>query len=273
MKRTIQKIFHLLGYEVVALSTLNEILSRNARLQERIEDAERALREPLAALPLSPTVEAEFAATGSGTAALERLIRRYTFHTVLDIGAGSQLHSKVFANHGKAVTAVDFGRSIYHRHRIEQEHGGITEVLGNFNEISFDGQFDCIWASHVLEHQLDVDVFLRKIVSLLKDQGVLAITVPPLKHEIVGGHVSLWNAGLLLYRLVLAGLDCSQAQVLAYDYNISVIVQKKIISDMPELEFDAGDIRKLRPYLPAAIKFGRTEFDDPFDGNLHALNW
>ena len=61
--------------------------------------------------------------------------------------------------------------------------------------------------SHVLEHQFDPQRFLRKIYECLNPDGVLALTVPPRKDEIVGGHVSLWNGGLLLYHLVLAHLD------------------------------------------------------------------
>lgn len=263
--RTIQHAARWLGLAVLRKSTLERLLAENQGLRAGT----------LVGLPPVPPVAQEFAATGTGTAALEKLLAEYSFHTVLDVGAGAQHHARAFARHGKAVTAVDFGSSVYHRQKPAGQGGEIVEILGDFNQLTFDSTFDCVWASHVLEHQLDVHRFLCKLVGLVREDGLLAVTVPPLKHEIVGGHVSLWNAGLLLYRLVLAGCDCSEARVLAYGYNISVIVRKRTIPDLHALglEQDAGDIRKLRAFFPPGIAFHSNELDDPFDGNLSRINW
>lgn len=102
---------------------------------------------------------------------------------------------------------------------------------------------------------------------------MLAITVPPLKNTIVGGHVSIWNAGLILYRLILAGFDCSEASVYRYGYNISVIVRKKTIHVLDKITYDKGDIRRLSPYWPKGIKMRHKEFDDSFYGWIKKLNW
>ena len=90
-------------------------------------------------------------------------------------------------------------------------------------------------------------------------------SVPPLKHQIVGGHVSLWNAGLLLYRLILAGFDCSNAAVKSYGYNISVVVRRRNIQ-LPKLIRDSGDIAQLSAYFPKPVNHG-------FDGRIDELNW
>ena len=226
-------------------------------------------------LPPEPQLDHEFAQVELAGAALQKLLKEYQFHSVLDIGAGALAHSKVFAQHRKAVTAVDFGTSIYNQHKVSTKAGEILEVIGDYNQICFAEKFDCVWASHVLEHQLNVHDFLRKAIDDLREGGVLAISVPPLKHEIVGGHASLWNAGLLLYRLVLAGMDCSSAKVLSYGYNISVIVEKRGSVDLQQigLDFDAGDIRRIRPYLPPNLPFRPNRFDDPFDGHLINVDW
>jgi len=115
--------------------------------------------------------------------------------------------------------------------------------------------------------------FYKNYMTYLMRGGVLAITVPPLKQTIVGGHVNFFTPGLLLYRLVLAGFDCSDASVKAYDYDISVIVRKTKKTDISNIEYDCGDIRKLRRYFPKNIKFQSNDLDDPFDGNIHELNW
>ena len=128
---------------------------------------------------------------------------------------------------------------------------------------------DLVWCSHVLEHQLDPHHFLCRLHAATTEGGVLAVTVPPAKSEIVGGHVSLWNAGLLLYRLVLAGFDCRQARVRRYGYNISVLLEKRSI-EVPELAFDCGDIRRLRALPATDPALPPNAFDDPFDGDIDA---
>lgn len=172
---------------------------------------------------------------------LQLLINNYQFDTVLDIGCGPGKHSSRLKAAGKTVTSTDFTA------RFE----GVVE--GDYASLAFD-QHDAIWCSHVLEHVLDAQTFLKKVISECKLGGPIAITVPPLKHEIVGGHVSLWNAGLLLYRLVLAGLDCRDARVGCYGYNVSVIVEKKLIDNMPPIRMGGGDIELLAEYFPIPVK-------------------
>jgi SAM-dependent methyltransferase len=191
-----------------------------------------------------------------GNEAAVKLAKDYSFKTVLDIGAGQPTGvnaANFFKELAKEVTRQDINPDYK------------PDLLGDFNNIATDKLYDCIWCSHVLEHQLNVNHFLAKIFHTLKDGGVLAITVPPLKEEIVGGHVTLWNAGLLLYNLILAGFDCRDAAVKTYGYNISVIVQKKA-AILPDLLFDAGDIRTLNEFFPLGVYEG-------FDGNIQELNW
>ena len=186
-----------------------------------------------------------------GFKVIDKLIHEYEFNTVLDIGCGKGLHSKIFKLVDKDVTGVDI---------CEGDH-----IKGDYMDTAFDTQFDLIWLCHVLEHQNNIGNFLSKIFNDLKDGGILAITVPPLKHSIVGGHVCLWNAGLLLYNLILAGFDCSEARIKQYDYNISIIVEKKK-AKLPALLHDHGDINRLSCYFPNGLK-------ERFDGNITELNW
>jgi SAM-dependent methyltransferase len=153
---------------------------------------------------------------------------------------------------GRKVTTLDLG----HNPDIKQPY---------LDALTFCLPIDAIWCCHVLEHQTDPGRFLRKMYRDLPTGGVLAITVPPAKHDIVGGHVTIWNAGLLLYQLILAGFDCSAARVGTYGYNISIIVEKRP-AQLPELTYDTGDIERLAPFFPFAARHG-------FNGQVANIAW
>jgi len=217
-----------------------------------------------------PYLRGEFTDLGLGSHGMQKLIDDYAFDTVLDLGCGEGLHSDIFIEHNKKVTSIDYGDSIY----FQENKNIISTVIADFNTWVTDKKFDAVWCSHVLEHQLNVNVFLVRIFNLLEDGGVLAITVPPGESLVIGGHLTNWNAGILLYNLVLAGFDCSDASVLQYGYNITVIVKKVSdhAIDFSSLSYDCGDLRKIAPYLPN-VEYRSNDRDDPFKGNIYSLNW
>ncbi|MEC7120496.1 MAG: class I SAM-dependent methyltransferase [Pseudomonadota bacterium] len=167
---------------------------------------------------------------------------------VLDVGSGGGEHADVFEAAGHHVTCVDFGRSVYYQQR--QEALAKRQIIyADYMQMQLPQQYDVVWASHVLEHQPDSGAFIQRLMQDCKPNGWLAISVPPLKHEIVGGHLTLWNAGLLLYQLAFAGINCRDAKVMTYGYNISVVVQNRPI-ERPALDYDAGDVDRLAAFLP-----------------------
>jgi len=281
MKETLQRIAGLCGYSVHQHGTVKRLERELAQSAEEISLRDARIAKMQTALnALAPQLDDSYAirdeflqATQFSTAAIQKLLDDFTFETVLDIGAGALEHSEVFARHGKKVTAIDFGVSVYHRKRRLSSGHEIDLILGDFNNVMIGEEFDCVWASHILEHQPNVAQFLEKVLSHAKEGGIVAITVPPLKHEIVGGHISLWNAGMVLVRLVLAGIDCSDASILSYGYNISVIARKNSIGPIEGIEYDRGDIRRMVQYLPRGLRFNSNDLDDPFDGNIARLNW
>jgi SAM-dependent methyltransferase len=187
-----------------------------------------------------------------GGDAFEKLLEDYEFQSILDVGCGDGLHTLEFKKFGKTVSSID---SLSNSHFIADR---TTEYLTT----DYAAKFDAIWCCHVLEHNLDVAVFLKKIYQDLKMNGVLAITVPPAKHNIVDGHVSIWNAGLLLYNMIICGFDCSNAAVKTYGYNISVIVQKA----PTKFSYFETSLEKLSTYFPVEVENG-------FDGRLKTINW
>jgi len=204
-----------------------------------------------------------------GVDALKYLIDNCEFKTVLDVGCGAGEQSKVFQDNNKSVTELDFGNSVYTKNRDK------NYIVGDYLNIQLKNKFDVIWVCHVLEHQLNVNLFLKKIHNDLKEGGLVAITVPPRKDRIVGGHVTLWNAGLLLYNLILAGFDCSSVKIKEYNYNISIILKKKSIK-VPEITYDCGDIETLRNYFPKELLWKDSRgklIIEGFNGKINELNW
>lgn len=184
--------------------------------------------------------------------ALERFLMYPDVIRILDVGSGRGAHARNMAATGRSVVTNSLIPP--------------GDLIGPFEALDLaDESFDGVWMSHVLEHAENPGLFLRKAFSLLRADGVLAVTVPPLKHGIVGGHVNLFNTGLLLYRMILAGFDCSEARVGTYGYNVSVIVRKKAAT-LPALVMDRGDLEALSIFFPCQVTHG-------FDGRLSNINW
>lgn len=60
-------------------------------------------------------------------------------------------------------------------------------------------------------------------------------------------------------------MNCKDAQVLSYDYNICVILRKKNIK-LPKLLGDIGDLDKLKKFFPFKISEG-------FNGDFMQVNF
>jgi len=202
----------------------------------------------------------------TSSAGLEKLIRDFKFDSVLDVGSGEGNHSEVFRRLGKTTTSIDFGLSPYFEKCLEKD----ACIVGDYNNYKLEKKYDCIWASHILEHQPNPHDFLKKVYNDLNDTGVLAITVPPMKSTIVGGHVNLYTPGLLLYQTIIAGFDCSDASLLWYDYNITLIVRKSKKVNISILTYDKDDVMILREYFPKEIQSNITK---NFNGNISRINW
>lgn len=206
-------------------------------------------------------IRAPFDSLQLGGLGLQVIVDEFKPHNVLDVGSGAGEHTRILREYGIQSTPVDFGRSIYYA------DGGAIDgaLIGNFMEMDIPREYDLVWMSHVLEHQPNVNLFLSKARECMTPDGWLAVTVPPLKPEVVGGHLTLWTPGLLIYNLVFAGFDCSDARIMRYGYNITVICRLRE-AELPELSYDHGDVDRLSAFFPPGCREG-------FDGWMTDRWW
>ncbi len=171
---------------------------------------------------------------------------------VLDIGAGGGKHATAMRLASLSVTTIDIKCP--------------ADVSGDYLFVAAPGElYQAIWASHVVEHQRDVGAFLRKVFAELEEGGLFAVTVPPMRSKLVGGHLNQFTEAGLVYNLICAGFDCARARVGVYGYNISVLVRKQPF-ELPALCFDTVDIKTLSGFFPWPVH-------QAIDGALGDIRW
>ena len=103
-----------------------------------------------------------------------RFFLKYLPHRgkLLDLGCGSGRDSAYFSSLGFEVTAVDGSDELCKRVKANY---GIEALCVNFEDISFDAEFDAIWACASLLHveKVNMPKVLSKVSAALKSGGIL----------------------------------------------------------------------------------------------------
>lgn len=91
---------------------------------------------------------------------------------LLDLGCGSGRDSAYFSSLGFAVTALDGSTELC---KLAKENYGIDALCIRFEELSFGGEFDGIWACASLLHvrKAHMPEILGKVSAALKPGGIL----------------------------------------------------------------------------------------------------
>lgn len=104
---------------------------------------------------------------------------------ILDVGCSQGIVSILLAKKGKFVTGIDIEpeQIEYAKRELTDENTDIQSrvdfVCGDFVEFDFcNEKYDTIIVGECLEHVFNPAIFLRKAKSLLKDNGILIVTVP-----------------------------------------------------------------------------------------------
>lgn len=142
---------------------------------------------------------------------------------VLDVGCGEGRHSwEACKQNDCLVYALDIGEANLKKaqdsFRLLDNAGEFKGkwILINGDIISLpfkDASFDKVVCSEVLEHIPDDHGGIRELVRVLKDDGILAVSVPSYSpeaicwklsreyHDVPGGHVRIYKAGELMSKL------------------------------------------------------------------------
>lgn len=166
---------------------------------------------------------------------------------VIDIGSGGGEHALQFLNVGSDVLCIDYGTSIYAKNQQSEQ---LTVLKIDFNDFIPEKKFDLVWASHVLEHQLNVNIFIEKLNRCCSEDGHICITVPDFHRDLWGGHLTLWTPALLAYNVVMCGIDLSNAKFIRGINEFSIIYTPNRILLPKNLTYDKGDINLLKEFLP-----------------------
>lgn len=139
--------------------------------------------------------------------------------SVLDVGCGSGRHSQDICESGGLVYALDINEeSLRRTHSLLQ--GKCVVVMGDITNLPFkDSSFDKIVCSEVLEHVVDDEQGIREMVRVLKNDGILAVSIPSYLSEIicwklskeyhggVGDHIRMYKTNEIVAKLKQNGLS------------------------------------------------------------------
>ena len=185
-------------------------------------------------------------------------VKKLNPKSVLDVGSGGGYHANYFKLNGSKVTCVDYGTSIY---ATESKIDNLNVISVDFNKFIPPEKYELVWASHILEHQRNIGLFIEKLIECCSVNGHICITLPDPHRNLWGGHLSIWSPGLLAYNIVLCGIDLSESTFIRGTNEFSIIFKPIKISLPSDLTYDSGDLLKLSPYLPGAI----SENTDPWN--------
>jgi hypothetical protein len=197
--------------------------------------------------------------------ALAKILTEYEFQSVLDIGAGWGAAARCFNFLGKDLHTVEM---------VADRSSGIT-TGGDYVQTPPLGPFDLVWASHVLEHQRNVGAFLDKVFTDTREGGLVAITIPSALSSMIIGHPTIMTPLHLIYHLILAGFDCREARVKNYDWQFSVIVQKRANCIRPSNIAATHYPQGAPDFYPDLLKWFPIDMPQSGDiwGEVDAIKW
>ncbi|MFW6122195.1 MAG: hypothetical protein ACOC80_15035, partial [Petrotogales bacterium] len=154
-------------------------------------------------------------------------------------------YHKFFLNKNIPVTGVD----------VKTNHLDIKKIkFHNLNIFDFKPQnkYQSVITSHVIEHCANTEIFVKTLFNTIEEESNFCIIWPKPKFSIVGGHVHIFNPGLVLYNLIRCGIDCRKVHIIHNGYSYAVMgVYKRF--DLPNLTYDKHELLRLSKWFPCKV--------------------
>lgn len=103
----------------------------------------------------------------------KKILKKKTFN-ILEIGCGSAVISEGFSQNGVNYTGIELDRNMYNFAVSKSRN----VIYGNFLTTNINKKFDVLFASQVVEHMYDPNIFFKKCNEVLSKDGILHIDVP-----------------------------------------------------------------------------------------------
>lgn len=201
---------------------------------------------------------------------------------VADLGAGLGCHTRYFVERGVRVVAVDMVLTDELRAITAGHPDRCRFVPSDLSRLPFeDGELESLWASYCLEHVDDPLSTLREWRRVLCPNGILAVSVPPFKTEVVGRHVFTgWSVGQLMLTLFRTGFDVRDGAYATHHYNVFAVVRRA--ENPPRLRPNDEILCQYHDQFPPEIEEAilGNEFVNPFgetvrsfEGQIKRLGW
>ena len=142
----------------------------------------------------------------------------------------------------------------------------VDKIFSDFNNFegnikTLDQAVDLIVLSQ-LHRQRNVGLYLDKAFNNLKVNGQLVVICPFYANSVGSGNTnSLWNAGYLIYNLILAGFDCKQARISTFKNEIQIYLKKNDRNVPKTISLDS------------LVDFFPFDVYQHFNGNIQEVNW
>ena len=181
-----------------------------------------------------------------------------SFQSIIDLGCGDGDETEWFIARGKESVGVD----------LIVPDGSF--VKANFHALPFgDREFDAAWSHHALEHTPNPLDALMEWGRVVKDGGLLFLTVPQIDNIISGGHINSFMPGDILYLLAIAGWDMSDGYFIKVRSHLRFIAKKVAVPcrENPTMSLSAVADR-MPPMVAKEIKERRR-----FRSDFAKLRW
>ena len=174
----------------------------------------------------------------------------FSYHTVLNVGAGRDPYRKLFSNAHKYI-------------RIDLKlNDGFTDVVADAIELPFkDASFDFVFASEVLEHLKTPSFYVKELRRVLKQGGATVLSVPFMFHQHSDPH-DYWRPT----NVALKELFClfKEVEIIAFGNRIHVMFDLLTTAFSPNVIFyPLRILNHFLVHLPKSINFNKITTTAP----------